>query len=436
MTTQALRGNLTNEASTAAVRNVLFVSILLVAWVSVNPFPNLTDARLITVYDTSDLLNQLTYVVLAGAIVTYFLINEPWRVKPLVRVGYLAMLAWLAVAVATSMEPSLSARRVMFSLLVIVLAAAVPLLPASMRKFCEMMGAVVIVVLIICYAGILLAPHLAIHRADDAVEPHLAGNWRGLYSHKNVAGSMMAVFVIIGLFIARARSRALGYSIAAAAGVFLFFCEAKASTALLPLTLILSFAAMRVRSRIAAAAIVFTPFVVLNLLTIGALHFDAIRSFNAAVMSDPSFTGRVDIWEFSLEHIVARPWLGHGFGAFWETPVTFFTPNHDGSTATHASHAHNAILDLTLTIGLIGLIPAFIWTMALPLWDWTQARRRDANTDLTTFFLRIWMFSLYTCAFESVLFNRGDPQWFTMLVAMFGLRYLSVSRLESGRGSP
>lgn len=435
MTTQALRANVSNEASTTAVRNILFVSILLLAWVSVNPFPNLTDTRLITIYDTSDLLNQLAYVVLAGAITTYFLINEPWRVKPLVRVGYLAMVGWLAVAVATSTDPSLSARRVLFSLLVIVLAAAVPLLPANVRKFCEMTGAVVSVVLIICYAGLLLAPHLAIHQPDDVVEPHLAGNWRGLYSHKNVAGSIMANFVIIGLFIARARSKALGYSIAAAAGVFLFFCEAKASTALLPLALLLSFAVMRIRSRILCAAIIFAPFIALNLFTVGSLHFEAIGAFNKAVMSDPTFTGRVDIWQFALDNIVKRPWLGHGFGAFWETPVTFFTPSYDGSMATHASHAHNAIFDLVLTIGLIGLIPAVVWTMALPFWDWTQAMRRGAESDLTTLFLRIWMFALYTCAFESVLFNRGDPQWFTMLIAMFGLRYLSVSRLESGRGN-
>jgi O-antigen ligase len=296
-----------------------------------------------------------------------------------------------------------------------------------------MTGAVIAIVLVICYAGLLLAPHLAIHQPDDAVEPHLAGNWRGLYSHKNVAGSVMANFVIIGLFIAKARSKALGYGIAAASAIFLFFCEAKASTALLPLTLVLSYAVMRIRSRVASAAIIFAPFVFLNVITIGSLHFEAIRAFNKAVMSDPTFTGRNDIWQFALDHIVDRPWLGHGFGAFWETPVTFFTPNYDGSMATHASHAHNALLDLALTIGLIGLIPALFWAMVLPFWDWMRAKRRAADPDLTALFLQVWMFALYTCAFESVLFNRGDPQWFTMLVAMFGLRYLSVSRVDSGR---
>jgi hypothetical protein len=45
-------------------------------------------------------------------------------------------------------------------------------------------------------------------------------------------------------------------------------------------------------------------------------------------------------------------------------------------------------------------------------------------------FIRIWLFGVYTSSFESVLFDRGDSHWFTMLVAMFGLRYLSVLRLD------
>ena len=43
--------------------------------------------------------------------------------------------------------------------------------------------------------------------------------------------------------------------------------------------------------------------------------------------------------------------------------------------------------------------------------------------------MRIWAFALANCAFESILFGRNDPMWFTMLVAMFGLRFLSVCRL-------
>src|SRR5205823_5558776 len=155
-------------------------------------------------------------------------------------------------------------------------------------------------------------------------EPTLAGNWRGVFGHKNIAGPMMVNFIFIGLFIAKMRNAALGWSIVTAATVFLMFCEAKSATGLLPLVLILSSVVLRVRSMVLSAALVLLPTVVLNFSTIGSLYFDAIRSINHAVLMDPTFTGRDDIWQFAVDNINARPWLGYGFGAFWETPQAAF----------------------------------------------------------------------------------------------------------------
>jgi O-antigen ligase len=95
----------------------------------------------------------------------------------------------------------------------------------------------------------------------------------------------------------------------------------------------------------------------------------------------------------------------------------------------NASHAHNAFLDLALTIGIPGLAIALLWTVVLPFRDMQRAKLNGADLALTTLFTRIWLFAIYTSSFESVLFDRGDSHWFTMLVAMFGLRYLSVSRV-------
>ncbi len=430
MTTQVLRANVSSDTSTATARGILFVAILLLAWISVDPFLNLDDPRRITIGDTSDLVNQFAYVVLAGSVAVYFLIHEPWRLRPLVRPVYFAMLAWLMVSVAISADPPLSARRFIFSLLVILLAAALPLLPSNLKRFCDLTASVVIAVLALCYAGVLLIPQLSIHQPTDTIEPLLAGNWRGVFAHKNIAGVMMVNFIFVGLFVAKARNALVGWSIVLASSVFLFFCEAKSATALLPLVLILSWAVQRTRSSMLRIFLVFAPVIVVSLFTIGSLYFDTIRSIDAALLSDPSFTGRNDIWQFAIEHIGERPWLGHGFGAYWETPLTYFKPVPEGSQVTAASHAHNAFLDLALTVGIVGVGLALLWTMVLPFRDFERCTNAGAQTDLTRLFLRIWVFALYTCSFESVLFDRGDPHWFTMLVAMFGLRYLSVSRLN------
>ena len=429
MTTQTLRTNLGSQATAVAVRSTLFVAIVLLALVTVNPFPNLANPSLAEIGDTSDLINQVAYILLAGAVGTYFLIHEPWRLRPLVRPVYLLMFGWLVLSVVSSVDPALSARRLVFSVLVILLAAALPLLPVSLKRFSELAAVAVIRVLALCYAGVELIPHRAIHQSYDMIEPLLAGNWRGTFSHKNIASAIMANFIFIGLFVAKARNAYLGWAIVAASAVFLAMSEGKASAALLPFVLLLGWAVQRTRSPVLAAILVFAPVIALNVFTVGSLYLDSIKEIDKIILKDPTFTGRNDIWQFALDNISERPWLGHGFGAFWETPFTVFQPGYDGSMATTASHAHNAFLDLTLTIGLFGAGIAILWTLVLPFIDLQRCRRIGADPTLTRLFVRIWLFAIYTCSFESVLFDRGDSHWFLMLVAMFGLRYLSVARL-------
>src|SRR5947208_1642565 len=153
-----------------------------------------------------------------------------------------------------------------------------------------------------------------------------------------------------------------------------------------------------------SAALVLLPTVVLNFSTIGSLYFDAITSINHAVLMDPTFTGRDDIWQFAVDNINARPWLGYGFGAFWETPQAAFQTLRDGNLATQASHAHNAFLDLALTLGIPGLVLGLLWTLSLPFRDLLSCKQTRAHPALTALFVQIWLFGLYASSFESVLF--------------------------------
>ena len=45
----------------------------------------------------------------------------------------------------------------------------------------------------------------------------------------------------------------------------------------------------------------------------------AVEAILESVMSDTSYTGRDEIWEFALDHIGQRPITGFGFQAFWGT---------------------------------------------------------------------------------------------------------------------
>lgn len=434
MTMQATTGPLRIHApSVGTARSILFVAALALSWITVKPFVNLADPSLAMLGDNSDLFNQFAYAVLAGSILTYLAIHESSRMRPLLRPAYFAMLAWCVITIPTSMDPALSVRRLIFSLMVIVLAAALPLLPLTHKRFCDLIAGTVLAILVLSFTGVVFIPELSIHQATDISEPVLAGDWRGVFGHKNIAGPMMVIFIFIGIFIARARNIALGSVIVVGAGIFLYFTHAKSATGLMPLVLALSWIATRVRSSLLSTLVIFGALIVLNLLTVGSLFSDTVMAFNNAVMSDPTFTGRTDIWQFSIDNIKDRLVLGHGFGSFWETPFTYFQPKVDGSQAATASHAHNGFLNLALTIGLPGLALAVIWAMVLPFRDFMRCKDVSSDPELTTLFLRIWMLGMFTCSFESILFDRGNPTWFMMLVAMFGLRYLSTLRLNERR---
>jgi hypothetical protein len=43
--------------------------------------------------------------------------------------------------------------------------------------------------------------------------------------------------------------------------------------------------------------------------------------------------------------------------------------------------------------------------------------------------MRIWLFVLLSSAFESYFLDNGGPLWFTMLIAVFGLRLQAHANL-------
>jgi O-antigen ligase len=98
--------------------------------------------------------------------------------------------------------------------------------------------------------------------------------------------------------------------------------------------------------------------------------------------------------------------------------------------ATAAADAHNAYLNMAITTGIPGLALVILLVVVLPLIDYQKGADDDASRALSTLFMRIWLFGVYVSCFESIIFPQGGrlETWFVMLVAIFGLRYLTLSR--------
>ncbi len=285
--------------------------------------------------------------------------------------------------------------------------------------------------LVLSYGGVLLAPARAIHMITDPSEPQLAGNWRGLFPHKNSAGAAMAHLIFIGLLVFNARSRAVGLAMIVASLVFLLFTQAKTSMGLLPVVLGLSWIIMRLRSGWARVVFALSLIGLINLFTVGTVVIPAVRTIVEALASDPTYTNRTDIWQHAVAAIQQRPWLGHGFQAFWQTDATVFGAAAEAWVA-RMPDGHNGYVDLALSAGLPAVVMATIWLVARPMLSLTESERAGGHSALDVFFVRTWLFGMLLSALESVLFAGGGVSWFMVLVGVFGLRMQARARPSNG----
>jgi len=188
-----------------------------------------------------------------------------------------------------------------------------------------------------------------------------AGDWRGIYTHKNFLGKMMVVSAIIFLLLTmeeNIKNKSPIYF-----GLFfsvLLIIMSKASS---PLINLASISMLLFIFRIRRLPFeVMVPFIMATGLLLNCFFIwyqnnpDAL--FNL-VGKDSTLTGRTELWAVVKEKIAQRPWLGYGYGTFWATDniddVRF-------AVGWPAPHAHNGILDLFLNVGIVGVI-VFVFSL-------------------------------------------------------------------------
>ncbi|TXM71808.1 O-antigen ligase family protein [Methylobacterium sp. WL69] len=405
--------------------------ILLVMLVGANPFHDGTAPENAASGAGGNLGNQILFLIMGTVAGAVLFARGRAALRPLASLPILLMLAWLALSTALSIEPLVSARRLVS--LVIMTAAAVALLVAARdaRQFATVLGATVLGIVGVSYLGLVLAPERAMHTAFDLIEPEHAGSWRGIYPHKNAAGAAMGAFVFVGLFWAGTGRRGLGFLLAGAAAAFLVFTNAKTSIAITPVVVALTWLCTWSGATLWRRAVLLTPLALLLALTVGSVLVPGIGALVAGLAGDPTFTGRTEIWEFAADNIAKRPLAGYGYGAFWES--VFYGGGADAETwVNRATDAHNGYLNTALESGLVGLALTAWWIVWAPVTD-LQDRAGGRRLDpLAMLFLRLWLFVILVAVFESVFYQATNGLYFLLVVSVLGLRYLARSRVVAG----
>ena len=411
------------------IRGATFIGALLLAWISLRPFVDLGNQQL---KDTTTGNETMTYLVFGGlAVLTLALAmrdNLP-GLATLLTPAYLLFGGWIATTVVLSVDPATSIKRFALTACVMAVTATLMLLPKSQHELMRWFSIAALALLAVCYLGIMLAPHLSVHLATDIQEPQLAGNWRGAFGHKNVAASVMAMLVFLGIYIVRSGALLSGGTVIGLASLFLFYSAGKSSLALTFVVLALTSLTGVVRAFWLRALMLLSPLVLLVLLSIGTVMSDGLAEIAKMLPLDSSFTGRTEIWTFALQSLQLRLPTGYGFEAFWGTDAIRNVPE-GMEWAEYASHSHNGYLDTALSMGLPGLALLIVVLIIVPLRNFQAADRGGNNGPLTMALLRIWLFGLYLSSLESFFLDRADPTWFTFLLAVFGLHYLARFRVQ------
>ncbi len=410
------------------LRNALFLATLLLCWLTVTPFPDLSDPQLLAPKADGDLLSQVATVLLTAALAVFVFVKRSSLVLRTVTLPLVLTFGAFAVSAVSSAHPDVASRRIVLAVFTIFQASALLLLPYGREHFARLLAAVAVTVLAACYFGVALLPQFSIHQLNDVTEPALAGDWRGFFTHKNGAGAGMALLIFIGIFVHRAWNKLVGTLIVIFAAVFLYFTQAKSPLNLLPIVLLLSYVVPRVRSSSLALVLILGTPILINLLTVGSVMFEPVRELISRFMSDPTFTGRDEIWRFALDNVAKRPLFGFGFEAFWGMPDLVNAWSYQESWGYRASDAHNGYLNLAVTTGLVGLACSLCWIMAQPFVDLRRVQMRNADGALRTLFLQIWMMGLCLSGFESELFRGGSALWFLTVASIVGIRLMTIAQ--------
>lgn len=413
-----------------AIRSLLAFALMTIVWVSFTPFPAVSVAP--GADGSGNAFNQIGYTVACGlAVAGMAMLTDRRMLLALYGPGWLLMLVLVGLSALPALDPGSAARSVAFSIMAVLMASSVVALTPSAKSFSRVLLAACLVVLVLSYGGIVLLPQRALHQGAEVAEQ--AGLWRGLFSHKNIAGPVMAAIVFSGLYLMRRGMRVTGGLVALAALVFVWKTGSKTTVALVPAIILLVMLPAMAGMRRMAVAGVLVAILVIHALTIGTVFVPLFDHILRAVDPTTTFTGRTQIWEFARDFVTRHPWTGFGYDSFWSTPVAAAgeQPFDRGWDPRGIIHGHNGFLDVTLFMGFPALFVA-IWVLVLaPLRDYLRTPVWRENVLMADLFMMIVAFVMMNAALESFMFRRSDPVWLTLVVALFGLRVVSFRRIRS-----
>jgi O-antigen ligase len=406
----------TGQVSTAIA--ALLFSVLIISF---RPFQ---PSGAVLTGDSGDIVNQLGFgVVGITALCSLLTLADRRTVAALISPWWLLLLGFLLLSVFNTPVPADTMRSFAFSLIGIVTVIAVLALPRDAEAFSHVLAFVGFLVLGLCYFGVIAMPSVAIHQPGE-VEVQLAGLWRGLFTHKNIAGPIMVNLSFAGIYLWRRGWRRAGGWMFVLAMIFVFNTGSKTAVATMAFSAFLVAVPGLFGARLLVPVLVILAFCCMAVATLGIVFLEPVKHLAASIAPGVTYTGRTSVWEFAGEMIAKRPWTGYGFENFWLTDTVLHTyqPFDRAWDIRGVVHGHDGYLDMAIDMGLPAMGVAVVTFLLVPMRDYLRVPPYRENILLADFFMMIIVFSLLDAFLESFFFRRTDPVWMCFVMAVLGIR--------------
>ena len=253
----------------------------------------------------------------------------------------------------------------------------------------------------------------------------------GIFDAKNSAGTMaMLTAIMLGasLFMAEHRWTRLPLILVyVLAWYFLIVTRSKTSigvAALMSVVGPLLYLVLKQNRAVRLLTLLTTIAVTLGAVVIGAANGITEREVTLAMFGDLTFSLRTPIWAAVVRTIAERPWIGHGFGSFWDVGLRLNPLNAPWNeffmNAQVINTAHDGYLDQLLQTGMVGFslgllaIARCLYALQSAAAATKDRFERVALTGLLCLAICIVLNNLL----ESYLFRPGDGIGFLFLLIM------------------
>jgi exopolysaccharide production protein ExoQ len=333
------------------------------------------------------------------------------------------MTVWCLMTAFAAIEPMISFRRLVLSSIVLYTTFNLFICIGYQRSF-QLLRNVLAFLMIVSLLSVFIVPE-AVHPPTER-DQALAGAWKGLFFHKNIAASMAANAIIVFVFSYLNHRKVFDLFLIAVSLVFLSGTLGKTAPVLLVVALSLGFfyryALGHPKSR--------TSYVAANALFIAGLA-TAILFFQdpiIRILSDPeSLTGRIAIWNLVTDYVAQYPLTGAGYGSFWQ--IGGQSPVHRLTSVEwliKTSHSHSGYLELMATTGVPGLFLGLLALVFVPFVAFMNLDATDRNTKAALY--AIWIFALLFNFMETQIFTRDRQIWLMLIIVIASLRCMAYEK--------